>query len=415
MIYRLFQLLLILSMALLAASGLAQGDARGAILTKQFVQSFSPSEIDYLSSRLYARVESYPRARYGVDLYIISYASTNGDDSPAELLAQLYIPRINELRSVPVYVMGSGTTGIAPHCATSRELPAVRSWGNYRAHMLSYAAQGYIAIIPDYHGFHEPSSPHDYFVADLEARAILDAARAVYSAFRHSPLLIEPAQAVFLAGFSQGGHAVFAATDAAPAYAPELNIRGAIGYAPATSVEALMRDTPYLTPYILYAYAHRYGSEVANPARKLNPRWLATFERDVMGKCIDEIDSHYGRDPQAVYRPEFYNALYGGRLAESYPELKAVLDMNATGLARSDVPALVIQGGADPIVSTPAQDQFVRRHCALGADLTYHVYEGVNHFQARQAGVFDALAWMESIMSGESLPSDCARILAETP
>lgn len=393
------------------AAAVAQSDSRGAIVKSDFVQSFSPALVDEYSSRLYSRV-SYPQAVYGVDLYLIRYLSTDSDGGPVEMVAQLYIPRLDRLGTLPIYVMGSGTTGIAPQCATSRELPAVRNWGDYRAHMLSYAAQGYISILPDYHGFNDPSSPHYYFVADLESRAMLDAARAVYRIFENAPLLVAPGPEVFLAGYSQGGHAVFAATDMAPYYAPELNIVGAIGYAPATNVEDLMRDTPYLTPYILYAYAHRYGGEVVDPALKLNPRWLGSFERDVMAKCVDEIDKHYGRDARAVYRPEFYNALYSNRLAESFPELKTVLDMNATGLARSDVPALIIQGGADPIVSTAAQNAFVRRHCALGADLTYRIYDGVHHFQARQFGFMDTLAWMESVLYNRSRPSDCSRILS---
>lgn len=409
MVRRLFTILAFL----LLHGALAQSELPGTVVRSQFVQSFPPAQIDSYSARLYSRV-SHPNAVYGVDQYLITYLSTDTAGNPAEIVAQLFIPRLERLGNLPIYVMGAGTTGIAPQCAISREVASVRNWGDYRTHMLSYAAQGYISILFDYHGFNSANSPQSYFVADLESRAMLDAARAVYRIFENAPLLVAPGPEVFLAGYSQGGHAVFGATEMAPQYAPELNIVGAIGYAPATSVEALMRDTPYLTPYILYAYAYRYGEGVVNPAAKLNPRWLASFERDVMGKCVDEVDTHYGRDARAVYRPEFYAALYGGRLAEAFPELKAVLDKNATGLVRGDVPALIIQGGADPIVSTTAQDHFVRRHCALGADLTYRVYDGVHHFQARQYGFRDTLQWMESVLYNRSRPSDCPRILSQS-
>jgi acetyl esterase/lipase len=405
----------VLALWLAGSLALAQGaDPRGAIVESRFVQSYSPADIERVGARLYSRA-SPPAARYGVDQYLVTYLSTDEYGAPAEVIAQLYIPRLSSPAELPVYVMGAGTTGVGPQCAASKELPSVRNWGDYRAHMLSYASQGYIGILPDYQGFHGPGGVHYYFVADLESRMMLDAARAVYRIFENSPLMAAPSNDVFLAGYSQGGHAVFAATDIAPTYAPELAIRGAIGYAPSTDVEALMRDIPYLTPYILYAYAQFYGAGTVNIASKLNPRWLANLEQDVMNQCVDEIAPYYGLDARAVYNEEFYNALYGGHLAESFPELKALLDINSTGRLRSDVPALIIQGAADPIVSTTSQDAFVARQCGMGAHLAYRVYPDVHHFHTRQFAFRDTVAWMQTITAGRTPPSDCGRILSQAP
>jgi pimeloyl-ACP methyl ester carboxylesterase len=403
-----------LALWLIPAFAAAQeSDWRGAISQMRFVQSFSTAEINAYSTKLYSRVTP-PQAHYAVDLYLLTFTSTDEDDNPIDIVAQLYIPRLDYLGEVPVYMMGSGTTGIVGKCAPSRELPEVRNWGNYRAHMLSYASQGYIGILPDYQGFNDAEGLHYYFVADLEGRVMLDAARAVYAVFENSPLLVAPSDDVFLAGYSQGGHAIFAATDLAPDYAPEINVRGVIGYGATTNVAALMRDIPYFTPYILYAYAQYYGPDTVDVARVLNPRWIPTFEQDVTGRCIDEMSTYYGQDPRQVYQAEFYDALVSGRLAEQFPNLQAALDMNSTGVVRGDVPSLILHGGADPIVTTPSQDAFVRQQCSLGASVTYRVYPGVHHFQVRQVGFRDALAWMQSIVDGEAPPSDCVRLLSQS-
>ena len=64
--------------------------------------------------------------------------------------ADVRFPRVATTQAFPVLVYGAGTTGIATKCAPLNEFFAGREWGDYRSHMTSYAAQGYIAVLANW-------------------------------------------------------------------------------------------------------------------------------------------------------------------------------------------------------------------------------------------------------------------------
>jgi acetyl esterase/lipase len=185
-------------------------------------------------------------------------------------------------------------------------------------------------------------------------------------------------------------------------------MRGAIGYGATTNVTTLLREGPYFAPYLLYAYADYYGPDRVDLRRLFLPGWLATMPADVTTRCIDAMPGYYGNDARRLYQPEFLNALFGDRLGEGFPALKEVLDRNSTGLVPSAVPALLLQGTGDPIVSASAQEAFVRRLCAAGGSVTYLSYPGVHHFQTRQVSYRNTLDWMGTILAGGTPRSACA-------
>ena len=74
---------------------------------------------------------------------------------------------------------------------------------------------------------------------------------------------------------------------------------------------------------------------------------------------------------------------------------------------RWPAPALVLQGGADPIVPARTQGAFVARLCAAGGRVAYRVYPNVHHFQTRQVGFKDTLSWMQTLREGNAPPTTC--------
>ncbi|MBI3971198.1 MAG: hypothetical protein HY332_07895 [Chloroflexi bacterium] len=384
----------------------ATPDPRGTLLERRHLATVQRDQINQTSARLYPSGTSLP-ARYPVDRFHIRFLSTDATGAPLEVVAQLFVPRVEAALSAPVFVYGAGTTGLGDQCAPSREQPTVRNWGDYLAHMQSYATQGYVAILPDYAGFNDESQLQRYFIADLEGRVLLDAARAVYRFFEDAAAPVVPERAVFFAGYSQGGHAAFAARDAAPRYAPDVPIAGAIGHGATTDVKALLRDSPYFAPYVLYAYADYYGTDAVDVSRLLLPRWLPSLAVEMTTKCIDAMPGYYGNEPRQLYQAGFLNALFSDRLGESFPALDEVLDRNSTGLVPSRVPALLLQGTADPIVPPRTQEAFVAKLCAAGGRVTYLTYPNVHHFQTRQVSFKDTLAWMETIRTGGTPRTAC--------
>ena len=253
-------------------------------------ETLSIGEIDNL---LVSFLPAHTRpSQYPVDTYRIWFRTRNEDDVLIQVQADVRFPRVEvDVEEFPVFVYGPGTTGIATKCAPLDEQARGCNWGDYRSHLLSYATQGYITIIANWQGFDDPDRTHPYFVAELEGRVMLDAARAVYDFFEHPPsddILARPSPAIFLGGYSQGGHGAFSADMMAADYAPELDIKGIIGHATAPDVEGLMYDSPRYTPYIVYAYRDFYGEQIISFQDVLLPNWISTFEQDVTSLCIDD-------------------------------------------------------------------------------------------------------------------------------
>jgi fermentation-respiration switch protein FrsA (DUF1100 family) len=123
--------------------------------------------------------------------------------------------------------------------------------------------------------------------------------------------------------------------------------------------------------------------------------------------CIDEVPGYYGDDPRRIYRPEFLAALQGGRLGQELPALKAILDQNNAGPGDKSVPVLFLQGLADSIVTPQTSRAYLRRVCDAGGRATYLTYEDVPHVLTRQVSYRDTLEWMEGILQGRPVPTDC--------
>src|SRR6185436_4737982 len=74
-----------------------------------------------------------------------------------------------------------------------------------------YAAQGYIAVAPNYAGYDKSTlGYHPFLVADQQSKDMIDALAAAKKAL---PLLPTPATAsakLFITGYSQGGHVAMA-------------------------------------------------------------------------------------------------------------------------------------------------------------------------------------------------------------
>jgi dienelactone hydrolase len=398
---------ILLTFVLTTVLGLARAQEPGEILGNQFLDRFTQAQVDRFAARLYPPELGRP-AQEAVDLYRIRYASRDENGEMIEIIAHLYVPVREAEDALPIYILGAGTTGLSDHCAPSRERPAVSNWGDYAAHMFAYAGQGYIAVLPDPAGFNDPERVHRYFIARASGQVLLDAARAVYNFFEEIDSPLRPAEAVFMGGYSHGGNMVFAAHDLAPRYAPELPFTGVIGYGPTTDVPLMLRANAYFAPYLVYAYLEVYGEDAVDPYRILRERFANTLEDDALRLCVGGILNHYSNDPEVVYHPAFWEALRNNRLSDYDAEFAELLVMNSSGLAGSDIPALILQGTGDITVFPAWQESFAAQACAAGTPVTYVTYANVRHFQIRQFGFRDTLSWMASLAEGEEPRDDCA-------
>jgi pimeloyl-ACP methyl ester carboxylesterase len=375
------------------------------------VETLSPVAIDKLAGVLFKPLPA-PRARFSVDSWLLTFESVYPDGAPATITAQLFIPRYTDAAVRPLYVFASGSTGLTSACRVSREHIAGIRWGLYRTHVLAWAGQGVIGMLPDYMGFADKGRLQPFYSAVAEGRLMLDAVRAARTFLGGEPAAGQSPQGIdgfkaFLAGFSQGGHAIFAAADLRESWAPDVALAGVIGYGPAADVYTLFREFPVDAPMAIYTYEQMYGKQRFDPSLILLPKWADTLEDDVTRQCIGGMQAYYPWTPRELFRKDFADALLAGKLAEKYPSIDRVLKENSSGLTRHHVPALILEGTDDIVVSVKSQTAFATALRALGSPVQLSIYKGARH-DTRQAGFSEALQWVKSITSGGSPPSGTA-------
>jgi acetyl esterase/lipase len=396
----------VLACAFLACAGLLFA-APGDIIDVTRVETLTPAQIDKLLPELFIDVTP-PKARYTVDAYLVRFQSMYLDETTTPVTAQVFIPRYDDTAKRGVYVFAPGSTGLTDACRPSREHIAGIHWGLYRTHVLAHVGQGAIGVLPDYMGFGDPDPAHlqPYMSAVAEGRMLLDAIRAIHGFLAQQKVGGVSGTSVFVAGFSQGGHAAFAAADLRRSYARDVQIDGIIGYGPSTNVKALFREFADVAPMAIYTYSWIYGKDRFDPDLILLPKWAKSLAKDVTRQCVGGMQSYYPVDPRALFTKEFAGALIDGTLGKVYPEIDRILTENDTGLAGHRVPALILQGTDDVVVSVASQEAFVRALCKAGSPVQYTVFKGKRH-DTRQIGFQQARAWMESLTLGKRAESNC--------
>jgi len=347
-----------------------------------------------------------PRVENAVDLWQLRFHTTDLDGSVATVAAQAFTPVASPRGAPPLLVYGSGTTGVAARCAPSRERELPAPLGAYRELLAPFAARGIAVVLPDYLGFDDPARPQAYFVAEAEARVMLDAARAVGELYARFGGLGPLRPDVVAAGYSQGGHAAFAAADRRSEYAPDVALRGVVGFAATTDVAALLATAAYYAPYVLLAYRSTYGAAI-DPAQVLAPRFLANLEREAGSICVDGAQRVYPYDGASAYATEFHRALQAGAPEVAAPAFARALAMNATGLSGHGLPAMLVQGGQDVIVRDATQQRFAARLCAAGSAVAYVQVALARHRDTRPAGFEPAVAWVWGRVAQEPAPTTC--------
>ncbi len=406
---RFLRIVLTAALALAVSCGTAAAQAGAVRITKAtLVETLTPAAIDKLAAVLFKPLPA-PKAELTVDSWLLTFQSEYPDGAAATVTAQLFVPRFTGAAVRPLYVFASGSTGLTAACRVSREHIAGIHWGLYRTHVLAYAGQGVIGMLPDYMGFADKGRLQPFYSKVAEGRMMLDAVRAVREFLSGRPAAGQSAAGIdgfraFLAGFSQGGHAIFSAADLRSSYAPDVTLAGVIGYGPVANVFTLFSEFPVDAPMAIYTYGQMYGKARFDPAAILLPQWADSLEDDVTRQCIGGMQAYYPWTPRKMFRKEFADALLGGTLASSYPSVDRILKENSAGLTGHHVPALILEGTDDIVVSVKSQTAFAHALRALGSPVQLSIYKGARH-DTRQAGFDEALRWMRNITGGGTPPS----------
>ena len=146
------------------------------LLTHNKVATYSKAQTDGFIRRFYGGYP-YEPSNYSVEKWEITFTTRHEKNKEITGNAIVYLP----VGEGPFPIMGSasGTTGIDDACAPSRENVNIANWGDYEGYHASFAGQGYAVVFPDYSGFNDTDGLHHYFIADLEAKVVLDSIKAL--------------------------------------------------------------------------------------------------------------------------------------------------------------------------------------------------------------------------------------------
>ena len=398
-----------LTLTLLLAFSLSfaqQDDAGGpgTLLSLEAHRELSIAQVDAeVSGRFANDGEPAPQATTAVQTYLISFSTTAQDGSETTGNAQLFVPDTPAEEALLAFAPGS--TGMTSFCSPMQELLRSGSLDTYAATALAYAGQGLTTVLPDYLASLGPDGLQPYFVAMAEASVLIDSLRASHEALTElsADLTI---RTNFLAGYSQGGHAVLAAADRLDSHAPDLDVGGIIGFGASGELDVLFEHFHYTAPWVIWAYQNTYPDAGLDPSEVLIPTYADRLEQDVRNHCILEAQNSYPVEPSAIYTDEFFAALTAGTIAQDFPAWAEVFTANATGTEAHGLPVLFLHGVDDPIVPIADQTRFVAHLCEQGSSVRFANYLRTRH-ETRYIGFSETLSWMRGLIQGGTPPSDC--------
>jgi len=196
-------------------------------------------------------------------------------------------------------------------------------------------------------------------------------------------------------GHSQGGHAALFTASLAPAWAPDLDLIGAVAIAPvggAHDMIAGLRDARTPAPALGFLALVLIGAAAADRTVRLDQILTPAALRLLAKAEIAGIDDLLATGPPASLVPaEMFRP--GADLG---PLLK-VLAANDPAMVRPRTPVLIVQGNDDPIVARRSTDHLARslQHASSGM-LAYHRYPGRGHYDLIQAAHTQNVQWIDT-------------------
>jgi len=370
------------------------------LLRVEHIRSYMPEEV--------ANAAGLPSSPYGAEAYRILYLS----QAPAGTLRAVSGLMVVPTGSVPedgfpVIAHGHATSGLADVCAPSKYPLSVRG-------LLAWVSQGYMVSATDYVGLGTPGL-HPYVVGEPEAFSMLDSARGalLFCDSAHGIVTPPAANLIFLEGHSQGGHAALFAHQAWESYAPQLNVLGTVAFAPGSEPRLLAqrmarRWSPLVGPGALamYAYSEYYGAP-EDIQTWLKEPYASELPDRVERQCVLGLSLWLGFRADRVFQPDLLAAVREWRWDDLQPWTD-YMDTNTPGNYTSDVPVLVLQGEADPLIPPEASERLTQRLCVHGTRTKLGLYARVGHGGITRVGQPEALQWIADRLAGMPAPDSCA-------
>ncbi len=299
--------------------------------------------------------------------------------------------------SRPVIGYAPGTQGMADRCAPSRQFSEGLEYEGLV--MEGLLQRGYAIAMPDYEGL-GTEGVHTYMDRVSQGRATLDAVRA---AQRLTGTGLSSSSPVGLQGYSQGGGAAAAAVELAPAYAPDLRLKGAaVGAVPA-DLDAVARnlDAGPFSAFAFFALRGLSASYDIDLDPYLNATGRATMDA-VEQDCVFDLLDH------AFVRSETLSA-DGRPMSELMGQqpFRSVIAAQRIGTTRPTVPVLVSHSTLDDTIPYAVGKAMARSWCGKGANVRFSANVAPLHVGGIVPFAAEAQLFWEARFSGLPQVSNC--------
>lgn len=299
----------------------------------------------------------------------------------------------------PVVALVPGTQGLGDQCAPSRSASLNQYYELEGARNLVRA--GYTVVVTDYQGL-GTEGEHTYMARTPQARALLDAARAVT---RTDAFGVKGAR-VGLTGYSQGGSASAAAAELAPSYAPDLDVRGAAVGAPAADLSkvAPQLDGSMMSGLTWFALAGLQAEHGLDLERVLNDKGLAMVQK-ARTQCVPwaltqafQKSSDYTRDGRTM-----------AQWLATDETLAAAVRANRLGGTAPQVPSVVTHSLGDDTLPYAQGREMARQWCSGGAGVRLYSALTPTHVGGYVPHSLSQSVFFSTLFSGKTPLNTCGQ------
>ena len=334
----------------------------------------------------------------GVEIFKILYNTVDVFGDPTVASGAIYVPQVDS-DSLPMVSNQHGTV------MDYRKVPSRRSedLAGY-----FFGANGYITVMADYLGLGENPGIHPYIHWESEATASIDMIRAARE-FLNDSLGIRDNNQLFLAGYSQGGHA----TMALHKYIQVNNLKdefnvvasapmsGAYSLSSAQINMILNEDSSYykseFLPYILSSYNLVYGNLYTDYSQYYDPPYDSIIAAwDASGIYFENVTA--GFLPDTYYDFMQDSVLDNIRENPNHPVNVALRKNDLHNWAPQE-PVRMLYCEMDTMVTPQNSIMALDTMTALGAPdvRAINVYSQGDHGSCILPAHFYTLAWFDSL------------------
>ncbi len=292
------------------------------------------------------------------------------------------------------------TSRCFPSYALRRRAKALGALSQFEFLLISAAvAEGWAVSVPDHEGIHGSwGAPYE------PGYRVLDGIRAAQSSER---VRLSPSAPVGLWGYSGGGLASAWAAEMCGAYAPELDIVGAVLGSPVGDLGNTFRRLnggllAGLPAVVVAALAHIYPDLDRIIKEHANEEGRALLEALETMTTVEAVLRMAGKDMGDYLDEPLEDIL-------STPEIAYVFDSIRLGAAVPTPPVLIVQAVHDYLIDVNDIDALADAYSAGGARVTYHRDAFNEHIVLHPLSAPMTLRWLTDRFAGRPLTEHLIR------